>query len=392
MERAGAGGKAINGNNLGGGHMSRFRLLAVIAAFVGVMALALAACGGDDDDNGGGESGGGGGGGGGGGAIALLLPESKTARYESQDRPNFEKKVTELCSDCDIIYSNADQDAAKQQQQAEAAITKGAKVLVLDPVDAASAGAIVNRAKQSQIPVVSYDRLITDADIDYYISFDNEQVGKLQGESLVKKLTDDGAKGDIVMINGAPTDNNAKLFKQGAHSVIDSSDFKVAKEYDTPDWSPDKAQQEMEQAITAVGKGGFVGVYAANDGTAGGAIAAMKGNGIDPTKIPTTGQDAELAAIQRILIDEQYMTVYKAIKAEAEAAAELAVSLAKGETPSGADDKIDNGTKQVPSILLTPVAVTKDNIQDTIIKDAFWTPDQICTGKYAAGCKKAGIQ
>jgi D-xylose transport system substrate-binding protein len=194
------------------------------------------------------------------------------------------------------------------------------------------------------------------------------------------------------MINGAPTDNNAKLFKQGAHSVIDSSDFKVAKEYDTPDWSPDKAQQEMEQAITAVGKGGFVGVYAANDGTAGGAIAAMKGNGIDPTKIPTTGQDAELAAIQRILIDEQYMTVYKAIKAEAEAAAELAVSLAKGETPSGADDKIDNGTKQVPSILLTPVAVTKDNIQDTIIKDAFWTADQICTGKYAAGCKKAGIQ
>ena len=181
--------------------------------------------------------------------------------------------------------------------------------------------------------MISYDRLITDADIDYYISFDNEQVGKLQGESLVKKLTDDGAKGDIIMINGAPTDNNAKLFKEGAHSVIDGSDFKVAKEYDTPDWSPDKAQQEMEQAITAVGKDGFVGVYAANDGTAGGAIAAMKGNGVDPKKIPTTGQDAELAAIQRILIGEQYMTVYKAIKPEAEQAAELAVPLAKGETP-----------------------------------------------------------
>ena len=142
---------------------------------------------------------------------------------------NFENKVKELCSDCEILYSNADQDAAKQQQQAEAALTKGAKVLVLDPVDAASAGAIVNRAKQSQIPVVSYDRLITDADIDYYISFDNEKVGKLQGESLVDKLKDDGAKGDIVMINGAPTDNNAKLFKQGAHSVIDGSEFKVAQ-------------------------------------------------------------------------------------------------------------------------------------------------------------------
>src|SRR4051812_17255202 len=372
--------------------MSRFRFIAVAAALVGVFALALVACGGDDDSGGSSSGGSSSGGGGGGGSIALLLPESKTARYESQDRPNFEKKVKELCADCKIIYSNADQDAAKQQQQAEAAITKGAKVLVLDPVDAASAGAIVNRAKQSQIPVISYDRLITDADIDYYISFDNEQVGKLQGESLVKKLTDDGAKGDIVMINGAPTDNNAKLFKQGAHSVIDSSDFKVAKEYDTPDWSPDKAQSEMEQAITALGKDGFVGVYAANDGTAGGAIAAMKGNGIDPTKVPTTGQDAELAAIQRILVDEQYMTVYKAIKAEAEAAAQLAVDLAKGDTPSGADDKIDNGTKQVPSILLTPVAVTKDNINDTIIKDKFWSVDEICTGKYAAGCKKAGIQ
>jgi D-xylose transport system substrate-binding protein len=371
--------------------MSRFKFLALVAALAGAMSLSLAACG-DDDDNGGGGGGGSGGGGGGGGQIALLLPESKTARYESQDRPNFEKKVKELCSDCPIIYSNADQDAAKQQQQAEAAITKGAKVLVLDPVDAASAGAIVNRAKQSQIPVVSYDRLITDADIDYYISFDNEQVGKLQGESLVKKLKDDGAKGSIVMINGAPTDNNATLFKKGAHSVIDSSGFKVAKEYDTPDWSPDKAQQEMEQAITALGKTGFVGVYAANDGTAGGAIAAMKGNGVDPKKIPSTGQDAELAGIQRILIGEQYMTVYKAIKAEAEAAAQLAVDLAQGKTPSGANDKIDNGTKQVPSILLTPVAVTKDNVNDTIVKDGFWSVDEICTGKYASACKSAGIQ
>jgi D-xylose transport system substrate-binding protein len=354
------------------------------------MTLSLAACGDDDDDSGGSSTGGGGGGGG--GSIALLLPESKTTRYESQDRPSFEKKVKELCSDCDIIYSNADQDASKQQQQAEAAITKGAKVLVLDPVDAASAGAIVNRAKQSDIPVISYDRLITDADIDYYISFDNEQVGKLQGDSLVKKLKDDGKSGSIVMINGAPTDNNATLFKKGAHSVIDSSGFKVAKEYDTPDWSPDKAQQEMEQAITALGKDGFVGVYAANDGTAGGAIAAMKGNGVDPKKIPTTGQDAELAAIQRILIGEQYMTVYKAITPEAEQAAELAVKLAKGETPAAPKDKVNNGTEDVPSILLTPVAVTKDNINDTIIKDQFLSPDDICTGAYASACKSAGIQ
>jgi D-xylose transport system substrate-binding protein len=372
--------------------MSRFRFLVVVAALAGAMTLSLAACGDDDDNGGGGGGGGGGNGGGGGGSIALLLPESKTARYESQDRPLFEKKVKELCSDCDIIYSNADQDAAKQQQQAEAAITKGAKVLVLDAVDAASAGAIVNRAKQSQIPVVSYDRLVTDADIDYYISFDNEKVGKLQGDALVKKLKDDGAKGSIIMINGAPTDNNAKLFKQGAHSVIDGSGYKVAKEYDTPDWSPDKAQQEMEQAITAVGKDGFVGVYAANDGTGGAAIAAMKGNGIDPKTRPTTGQDAELAAVQRILVGEQYMTVYKAIKPEAEQAAELAVTLAKGDTPPAPKDKVNNGMKDVPSILLQPVAVTKDNVKDTIIKDGFWSVDEVCTGKYAAGCKEAGIQ
>jgi D-xylose transport system substrate-binding protein len=371
--------------------MLKLRTVGVIFALVG--AMALAACG--DDDNGSSDSGSSGGGdGGGSGSIALLLPESKTARYESQDRPNFERKAKELCADCDIIYSNADQDAAKQQQQAEAAITKGAKVLVLDPVDAASAGAIVNRAKQSQIPVVSYDRLITDADIDYYISFDNEQVGKLQGESLVKKLTDDGAKGDLIMINGAPTDNNAKLVKEGAHSVIDGSDYKVAKEYDTPDWSPDKAQQEMEQAITASGKDGFVGVYAANDGTAGGAIAAMKSAGIDPATRPTTGQDAELAAVQRILAGEQYMTVYKAIIPEAEAAAELAVALVNGkEPPSGlVNDKIDNGMEQVPSVLLKPVPVTKDQIKGTIVKDKFWSVKEICSGKYAAACKEAGIQ
>jgi D-xylose transport system substrate-binding protein len=361
--------------------------LAALAALV--LAGALAACGSDDNDSGGG------GGGGGGGKIALLLPETKTARYESQDRPLFQKKVKELCSDCEILYSNADQDASKQQQQAEAAITNGAKVLVLDPVDSASASGIVNRAKQSKIPVISYDRLITDADVDYYISFDNEQVGKLQANSLVGELKKKGkGSGTIFMINGAPTDNNAKLFKKGAHSVLDSSGLKIAKEYDTPDWSPDKAQTEAQQAITAIGKNGFDGVYAANDGTAGGAIAAMKGAGIDPSTRPITGQDAELAAIQRILVGQQFMTVYKAIKPEAEDAAQLAVALAKGEDPPGGlvNGKTDNGQKQVDSVLLKPVAVTADNVNDTIVKDGFWKVSEICTGTYKAGCKKHGVQ
>jgi D-xylose transport system substrate-binding protein len=369
----------------------RLGMLAVLCVLAA--GILLAACG--DDDDGGGGGGGGGGDGGGGGTIAWLLPESKTARYESQDNPNFQRKVKELCPDCEVNYSNASQDPAKQQQQAEAAITQGADVMVLDPVDAAAAAAIVTRAKQSDIPVISYDRLLTDSDIDYYISFDNVRVGRLQAESLVSKLEEDGnGDGTIVMINGSPTDNNAKLFKQGAMSVFDQSDLKIGRDFDTPDWSPDEAQQEMEQSITSLGNDGFVGVYAANDGTAGGAIAAMKSAGVDPSTRPTTGQDAELAAIQRILVDEQYMTVYKAIKPEAEAAAQLAVALVQGkQPPSGlVNDEVDNGMKQVPSVLLKPVAVTKDNIQDTIVKDGFWTPQQICTGRFAQACQQAGIE
>ena len=365
----------------------KISLLAVVAVLAAGMLLA--ACGDDDDDGGGG-----GGGDGGGGTIALLLPETQTARYEAHDRPEFEARVKELCPDCTIEYSNADQDPVKQQSQGEAALTKGVDVMVLDPVDAASVGPIVTRAKQQDVPVISYDRLITDADIDYYISFDNVEVGRLQGRSLVSKLQEDGAEGSIVMINGSPTDNNAKLFKQGAHSVIDKSPYEVAREFDTPEWLPANAQQEMEQAITALGNDGFVGVYGANDGMASGAIAAMKGAGIDPSTRPTTGQDAELDAIQRILIGEQYMTVYKATKPEAEGAAELAVALARGEEPPGGlvNDETDNGMKQVPSVILKPVAVTRDNIQDTVVKDGYWKASQICTGKYASACAEAGIE
>jgi D-xylose transport system substrate-binding protein len=363
------------------------------------LTFGVAACG-SDDDNDSGSSGGSSttatGSSGKSGKIALLLPESKTARYESQDRPNFERKLKELCPDCQLIYSNADQDAAKQQQQAEAALTQGAKVMVLDPVDAASAASIVTRASQSNVPVISYDRLISNSKVAYYISYDNAKVGKLQATSLIDKLKKDGkTSGSLVMINGAPTDNNAKLFKEGAHSVIDDSGFKVAKEYDTPDWSPDKAQSEMEQAITALGKTGFVGVYAANDGNAGGAIAAMKSNGVNPKKIPTTGQDAELAGIQRIVAGDQYMTVYKAIKPEAGVAAQLAVNLLRGEKPDASTINVQtpNGSAgKVPSVIFDPVAVTVDNINDTIVKDGFWTAAQICTGQYAAGCKAAGIQ
>jgi D-xylose transport system substrate-binding protein len=196
------------------------------------------------------------------------------------------------------------------------------------------------------------------------------------------------------MINGAPTDPNAGQFKAGAQKIFKKEGVNVAKEYDTPDWSPDQAQNEMEQAITALGNNGFAAVYAANDGTAGGAIAAMKSAGIEPSSKPTTGQDAELEAIQRILVGEQFMTVYKAITPETEAAAEIAVALAEEEEiPSGlVNGKTNNEVEDVPSVLLEPVAVKKENINETIVADEFWPVSEICTGPYKAACKEAGIE
>jgi D-xylose transport system substrate-binding protein len=361
---------------------------AVLSIAALVIGLGLAACGG--------------GGGDGGPKIALLLPESKTTRYEAHDHPEFEDAMKAACSDCEIIYSNADQDASKQQSQMEAALTDGADVVVLDPVDSASAAAMVTLAKQQNVPVVSYDRLILDTpDVDAYVSFDNVKVGELQGSTLAKKLADDGnPNGPIVRINGSPTDNNATLFGQGAESALNSAGVQVAKEYDTPDWSPDKAQSEMDQAITALGKTGFKGLYAMNDGTAGGAIAAMQAAGIDPKTIPSTGQDAELDAVQRILTGDQYMTVYKATKPEATAAAQMAVALANGK-PIPANmitTKTNNGATDVPSDLLTPVAATKENIatveyggQPLIGPNGYWTADDVCTPEFQSACQAAGI-
>jgi D-xylose transport system substrate-binding protein len=329
------------------------------------------------------------------GKIAILLPETKTARYEASDLPDFKAKLTALGFDVanNLIYSNANQDASQQQSQAEAAITNGAKVLVLDPVDSAAAAAIADLAKSKNIPVISYDRLITGSDgVSYYISFDNEQVGKLQGQALLDALTKLGISNPtIVMINGSPTDNNATLFKKGAHSVLDGK-VTIAKEYDTPDWSPDQAQTEMTQALTALSNK-VDGVYCANDGTAGGAIAAMKAAGLT-TLPPVTGQDAEVAGIQRIIAGDQYMTVYKAIKPEAEAAATLAYDLDASVTPDSTlvNGKTNNGKIDVPSVLLVPVSVTKDNIESTIIADAFHTVAEICTSDFAAACTAAGIK
>jgi D-xylose transport system substrate-binding protein len=333
------------------------------------------------------------GGGGGSGTIALLLPENHTPRYEASDRPNFEAKVKELCSDCKLLYSNATQDAAKQQNQADAALTQGADVLVLDAVDAGSAGAIVKKAKAQDVSVVSYDRLVTDSDVDYYVSYDNERVGKLQGETLIKGLKEQNkATGPVVMLAGDPADNNAKLFKKGANDTLKAAGVKIPKSFDTPGWDADKAQNEMQQSITSLGNDGFAGVLAANDDLGGGAIAAMKSAGIKPSDRPTTGQDATAAGLQRILIGEQFMTVWKASKPEADAAAQIAVALAKGDDVSSdlINQQVDNGQKQVPSVILTPVAILKNNVND-VVKGGDVKASDLCKGKYKSACDEAGI-
>lgn len=323
--------------------------------------------------------------------IGLLLPEIKTTRYEQHDRPTFTAKVQQLCPTCTVVYQNANQDAQKQQTQAEAMLANGVKVIVLDAVDPASVAPIVKAANQRHVPVIAYDRLISNQPIAYYVSFDNVRQGRIQAQSLVKGLG--GGVKPIVMINGAPSDPSAGDYKKGAHQVFDKGVVKIAREFDDTDWSPDKAQRGMEQAITALGKSGFAGVYSANDGMASGAIAAMKSAGIDPKTRPISGGDAEVAAIQRILAGTQYSTIYLRIKKQAETSAQIAVALATGKPipPGLINAKVDNGAVKVPSVLLTPVAVTKDNIASTVIRDGFYKVSDICTSVYKAQCKAAGL-
>ena len=362
------------------------RRIIASAVAVLILALAVAACGGG--------SGSGSGSSGKQIKIALLLPEHSTARYETQDRPHFQNTVKSLCPNCSVVYENANQDASQQQSQADSVLTQGIDAMVLDPVDATSASTIVAKAKTQNVPVISYDRLVSNPDLAAYISFDNERVGMLQATALDKKLAQDGhPKGPIVMLNGDATDSNAHLFKQGATSVFSEDGVKIAKSYDTQGYTAANAQTELQQAITALGNDGFAGVYDANDAIASGAITAMKDAGIAPASRPTTGQDAELDGIQRILAGTQYMTVYKAVKTEAEDAARLAVPLAKGQPlpASLINQHTKSGSTSVPSTILTPVAVTKANVASTVIKDGFWTPAQICTSAFASACKAAGI-
>jgi D-xylose transport system substrate-binding protein len=368
------------------------RVLVACAALLAI-AVVAAGCGSSDDSTSSGTEAGGGGGGGD-FTIALLLPENETPRYETNDKPDFEKSVSEKCPECEVFYFNAGGDAEKQQSQGEAALTKGADVLVLDPMDSKSAAAIVEKAHAQDIPVVSYDRLIENSEVSAYVSFDNERVGELQAETLAEKLKEDGhASGPIIKINGDPADPNAALFKAGSNKGFEAAGVKIAKEYDTPGWSAENAQREAQQAITALGNEGFWGIYAANDDTGGGAIAALKGAGINPEERPVTGQDSTVAGLQRILVGQQFMTIYKSIPPQAEIAAEFAVALAEGEElpQDKVTEEVNNGKTDVPSAILEPVAVVKDNIKSTVVKDGFVSPSELCTSAYKKACEEAGI-
>ncbi|MCP9948028.1 ABC transporter substrate-binding protein [Actinomadura madurae] len=317
--------------------------------------------------------------------IAFLMPDIASTRYELYDAPLFKAKTKELCGGCTVLYQNAGADASKQQQQASSVLAQGAKVIVIDPVDSAAAASIVRMAQSRDVKVIAYDRPIPAAKADYYVSFDNEKIGALIGQSLVDHLKKEKAEGGILEVNGSPTDAAANLIKKGIHSAVDPSGFKLLAEYDTPGWEPAKAQAWVSGQISKY-RGQIAGVVAANDGTGGGAIAAFKAVGVDVP--PVTGNDAELAAAQRIIAGDQYNTISKPIKIVAEAAANAAHAFVQGETPKGNTTLF--GT---PSELFTPTVVTKDNIGKVLLgPDGALKTDKVCTAEYAAACAKLGLQ
>lgn len=320
--------------------------------------------------------------------VAFLMPDQASTRYEQHDYPGFAAEMKKLCESCKVIYQNASADAARQQQQFNSAISQGAKVIVLDPVDSTAAASLVKMAQSQGIKVIAYDRPVPDAKVDFYVSFDNEAIGKAISESLVKHLkaanvTAKEGEG-VLEINGSPTDAAAGLIKKGIHAGLDKSGYPILAEYDTPDWAPPKAQQWASGQVTRFGKK-ILGVVAANDGTGGGAIAAFKAAGVDPVP-PVTGNDATIAALQLVIAGDQYNTISKPSEIVAAAAAQVAVKFLSGEAP-----KAETTLFNAPSKLFVPAVVTQENLKAEIIDKKIQTADQLCTGRYAAGCKKLGI-
>lgn len=323
--------------------------------------------------------------------VALLLPDTTAARYENQDRPLFQAKLQSLCQDCQVIYRNANGDAAAQAQQAKYALSSGAGVLVLDPVDAGSASSIVAAAATRHVPVIAYDSLVAyTPSLSYYVGFDQGAIGALQAAALLAALKTP-AQASVVMLNGDPADRDASALKKAVHRAIDGK-VTVAREFDTAGSSSDGAQLEMSQALQAL-KSKVDAVYAANDEIAAGAVAAMKHAGLK-TLPPVTGGDTELSAVQRIVAGDQYMTVYRPVRQEAETAAQIAYDLVYGVAVAPSllgGETVNNGSADVQAALINPVAVTRRTVISTVVADGFWTRADICTAEYAQACVAAGL-
>lgn len=308
--------------------------------------------------------------------IGLSLDTLKEARWQA-DRDLFVAKCTELGATA--LVQSANSDDTRQMQDIEALITRGVSALVIVPHDSKTMARAVEIAHKAGIPVIAYDRMIRDADIDLYVSFNNMRIGQQQAEWLIKQLP--GGKGKIIRINGAQTDDNAKVLKAGQDEIlkpyIDRGDIVIIHEDWAEEWKPENGKKIVNAAITAKGRD-FAAVLAANDGTAGGAIQALTEEGI-AGKVIVTGQDAELAALQRIAAGTQTMTIYKPLKILTSNAATAAVKLAKREVIV-ARDVVNNGKLDVPAILSDTTAVDKSNLEATVIKDGFHSKDEIYRG------------
>ena len=373
---------------------TRFARFAAVAAICGV---ALAACGSDDSSSdettaapAASDAATTAPASGGGGKIGVILPDSaSSARWETADRPYLEEAIK--AAGFEPIIQNAEGDKQKMATIAESMIAEEVKVLMIVNLDSDSGKTILQKAKDAGIATVDYDRLTLGGGADVYISFDNVAVGKLQGEGLEKCITDKGVKDPkVVELNGSPTDNNATLFKQGYDSVLDplyaSGGWTKVDDQSVPDWDNQTGGQIFEQMLATAG-GSVDGVLAANDGLAGAVIAVLKKNNL---QVPVTGQDATVDGLRSILTGDQCMTVYKAVKTEAEAAAQAAIELAQGKTPTTNGTVTDTETStEVPSVLATPVAIYTDNVKD-VIADGYVTKDDVCKD-LTAECTAAGI-
>lgn len=313
--------------------------------------------------------------------IGVFMPDKTTSRWENKDHPLLVQAIQKDLPGASIDYYNADNNAFTQRKQAIEALNKGACILVVAAVNSDTASSIVQQAREKNVPVIAYDRLIEDNSLTFYVSFDGVKVGALQGQYIV----DHHHAGDnVMMINGSPSDNNAVLFNQGALNVLQplfsSGALHLVYSVFTLDWNSTFAQNEAQDALAQTHNTIQI-AYVANDGMAGGVIAALQAAHLN-RQVLVTGQDASVAGIQQILIGNQSMTVYKAISKEAEATAELIAALSNGTDTS----TLVNGktpTKfgsQIPSILEQPVVVTKSNIQQTVLADGFVTKAEICSG------------